>query len=122
MPHPLTPCSTPLSDWDQARESGELDARNNAALVDNSSAQVRSRVGCSGGTLNECVAAVHACNALSSTSQTDTFDPFDAQALSAADIEALKAQGAAGADIVAALTANSATFAAKTEFAQQKYK
>lgn len=44
------------------------------------------------------------------------------QSLSAADIEAMKAEGAAGADIVAALTANSATFAAKTEFSQEKYK
>jgi len=44
------------------------------------------------------------------------------QSLSAADIEAMKAKGAAGADIVAALTANSATFAAKTEFSQEKYK
>ena len=44
------------------------------------------------------------------------------QALSTAEIEAMKASGAAGADIVAALTANSATFAAKTEFSQEKYK
>jgi len=34
----------------------------------------------------------------------------------------MKASGAAGADIVAALAANSATFAAKTEFSQEKYK
>ena len=39
-----------------------------------------------------------------------------------AEIEAMKASGAAGADIVAALAANSATFAAKTEFSQEKYK
>ncbi|PRW61100.1 tRNA (adenine(58)-N(1))-methyltransferase non-catalytic subunit trm6 [Chlorella sorokiniana] len=44
------------------------------------------------------------------------------QTLSAAEIEAMKASGAAGADIVAALAANSATFAAKTEFSQEKYK
>lgn len=49
-------------------------------------------------------------------------DSGGAQALSAADIEAMKAEGAAGADIVAALTANSATFAAKTEFSQDKYR
>ncbi|KAL4423995.1 hypothetical protein ABPG75_001296 [Micractinium tetrahymenae] len=44
------------------------------------------------------------------------------QALSAEDIEAMKAEGKAGADIVAALAANSATFANKTEFSQEKYK
>lgn len=49
-------------------------------------------------------------------------DGGDIQALSAADIEAMKAAGAAGADIVAALTANSATFASKTEFSQEKYR
>ncbi|EFN52089.1 hypothetical protein CHLNCDRAFT_139358 [Chlorella variabilis] len=52
----------------------------------------------------------------------DLVDSGGAQALSAADIEAMKAEGAAGADIVAALTANSATFAAKTEFSQDKYR
>jgi tRNA (adenine-N(1)-)-methyltransferase non-catalytic subunit len=46
----------------------------------------------------------------------------DAQALCTADIEAMKAEGTAGADIVAALTANSVTFAAKTEYSQAKYK
>jgi tRNA (adenine-N(1)-)-methyltransferase non-catalytic subunit len=44
------------------------------------------------------------------------------QALTAADIEAMKAGGAGGAEIVAALTENSATFAAKTEFSQEKYR
>lgn len=42
--------------------------------------------------------------------------------LQPAEIEAMKASGAAGADIVAALAANSATFATKTEFSQEKYK
>lgn len=44
------------------------------------------------------------------------------QALSTADIEAMKAEGRAGEEIVAALTAGSATFAAKTEFSQAKYR
>ena len=36
--------------------------------------------------------------------------------------QALRAGGASGADIVAALAAGSSTFAAKTEFSQEKYR
>lgn len=36
--------------------------------------------------------------------------------------QALKASGASGAEIVAALAAGSATFAGKTEFSQEKYR
>ena len=43
------------------------------------------------------------------------------QALSAEHITEMKAGGSSGHDIVAALIENSATFASKTEFAQQKY-
>ncbi|KIY99610.1 tRNA (adenine-N(1)-)-methyltransferasenon-catalytic subunit TRM6 [Monoraphidium neglectum] len=45
----------------------------------------------------------------------------DNQALKAEDIEELKRQGKAGADIVEALCSNSVTFDTKTEFAQDKY-
>ena len=55
-------------------------------------------------------------------SNAELVDNGGAQALSTADIEAMKARGSAGAEIVAALAANSATFAAKTEFSQDKYR
>lgn len=44
------------------------------------------------------------------------------QALTTAEIEGMKREGKAGQEIVAALTAGSATFAAKTEFSQAKYR
>lgn len=37
-------------------------------------------------------------------------------------LQALKASGASGVDIMVALAAGSATFAGKTEFSQEKYK
>jgi tRNA (adenine58-N1)-methyltransferase non-catalytic subunit len=37
-------------------------------------------------------------------------------------LQALKAAGASGAEILAAVTAGSATFAGKTEFSQEKYR
>jgi hypothetical protein len=45
----------------------------------------------------------------------------NSQALSAESISQMKAEGKAGHEIIAALIENSSTFAAKTEFAQQKY-
>ena len=48
-------------------------------------------------------------------------DNGEAQPLGAAQIAGLKAGGASGADVVAALCAASATFAAKTAFSQAKY-
>lgn len=42
--------------------------------------------------------------------------------LSHADIQAMKAAGAGGEAIVAALTSNSSTFEGKTKFSQEKYK
>lgn len=49
-------------------------------------------------------------------------DSGEAQALSAADIQAMKASGAGGAAILDAVIAGSATFEGKTEFSQAKYK
>jgi tRNA (adenine-N(1)-)-methyltransferase non-catalytic subunit len=48
-------------------------------------------------------------------------DDNTAQTMSASDIHALKASGAGGAAIVAALAAASTTFASKTAFSQAKY-
>ena len=61
-------------------------------------------------------------NAAGGRSNAALLDDGSAQVLSMEDIEAMKAEGRAGADIVTALTTNSATFANKTEFSQAKYK
>jgi hypothetical protein len=48
-------------------------------------------------------------------------DSGTAQELSAGDIARMKAEGATGVSIIAALAGNSATFAGKTAFSQEKY-
>jgi len=48
-------------------------------------------------------------------------DTGTAQELSAGDIARMKAEGASGVSIIAALAGSSATFAGKTAFSQEKY-
>lgn len=59
---------------------------------------------------------------LNTRSNAALVDSGEAQALSAADIRAMKASGAGGAAILDAVIAGSATFEGKTEFSQAKYK
>jgi tRNA (adenine-N(1)-)-methyltransferase non-catalytic subunit len=54
-------------------------------------------------------------------SNADLFDDGQAQKLTDADIQRLKRDGTQGAELVKAIAANSATFAGKTAFAQNKY-
>ena len=93
-----TACSVPLSDWDlPAAAAGDADGEGDPTPeVD--------------------------ANAAGGRSNAALLDDGSAQVLSMEDIEAMKAEGRAGADIVTALTTNSATFANKTEFSQAKYK
>lgn len=55
-------------------------------------------------------------------SNKDLLDDGTAQKLSKEDIEKLKGEGLQGTDIIEKLVENSATFSAKTEFSQDKYK
>lgn len=130
--------STPLPDWDLPDDKPDFNTRTNDKLVQNDANQTLSAAGKIGAvqgcpSLPLAVAccgsppapladqgwnmAAAKCRLLGQHQQSVCSCPT-----TTAEIEAMKASGAAGADIVAALAANSATFAAKTEFSQEKYK
>lgn len=137
--------STPLSDWDLPADNPEFNTRTNDRIeytgqqvrASSSAARTWPRAG------NACTPArmPHACRAAvravqqagaalggrgaeraRASGRAAAPGPPAAQALTAAEIEAMKAEGKGGQEIVAALTAGSATFAAKTEFSQEKYR
>ena len=65
--------------------------------------------------------ALLSANAAEASDNRDLVDRNTSQKLSADEIEAMKAEGASGKDIIQALVQNSETWSNKTQFSQQKY-
>ena len=111
--HAAPPCSTPSEDWDLP--DADQVTRNNAGIVDNGTSQKVGRA-------QRLTQSEERLRMLCPVATVSPPPPAGLLQLTAAEIEVMRAEGKSGQEIIEALTANSTTFQAKTEFSQEKYK